>query len=77
MGQMHLYVPDEIEKRLKMEAAKRGLSLSKYLQEIVTTTIDRGWPEGYFERVVGSWIGEFPESEDLPPDNRDLEGLFP
>ncbi len=71
MPQLHLYVPDEVAKRLREQAKTRKMSLSKYLAEIVQRETPTGWPEGYFEEVVGSWVGDFEEPEDLPLEERD------
>ena len=58
MPQLHMYVSEDVAKRLKREADARGTSLSKYLAEIVEREGSIGWPEGYFEDVVGGWVGE-------------------
>lgn len=57
MPQLHLYVPEEVAVKLRERAKARGLSLSKYLAEIVAKEVVAGWPAGYFESVVGSWRG--------------------
>ncbi|CAN5784868.1 hypothetical protein BH24DEI2_BH24DEI2_25220 [soil metagenome] len=71
MPQLHLYVPDEVAKRLREQAKAKKISLSKHLAEIVQRETPTGWPEGYFEEVVGGWIGDFEEPEDLPLEERD------
>jgi len=58
MPQLHLYVSDEVAAKLREQASARGMSLSRYLAEIVQRETRVGWPEGYFEEVVGSWVGE-------------------
>lgn len=70
MPQLHLYVSDELADRLRTEAAERGMSLSKLLAEIVQRETRTGWPEGYFESVVGSWVGDFDEPDDPPFEER-------
>lgn len=58
MTQLHCYVPEEIARQAQQKAAQSGLSLSRYLAELVkrdTCTIN-GWPEGYFE-LFGKWEG--------------------
>jgi len=57
MGQLHFYVPRNIDLNLRKKAKDKGLSISKYLAELVTSDL-KGWPEGYFESVVGGWVGE-------------------
>lgn len=71
MPQLHLYVPEEVAVRLRERAKARGLSLSRYLAEVVVKDVTAGWPEGYFESVVGSWRGEIPEIDDPPPVERE------
>lgn len=34
------------------------MSLTKYLAEIVQREAQTGWPPGYFEEVIGGWVGE-------------------
>jgi hypothetical protein len=58
MAQLHCYVPEEIAQRAQRRAAQSGLSLSRYLAELVKrdTSVSEGWPEGYFD-VFGKWEG--------------------
>lgn len=59
MPQLHLYVPDTTAELLKRRAEARGLTLSKYLAEVVgRETSDEEWPEGFFNDVLGTWEGE-------------------
>lgn len=58
MPQLHLYVSDEVAAKLREQASARNMSLSRYLAEIVQRETQIGWPDGYFEEVVGSWMGE-------------------
>lgn len=55
--QLHLYLPEEIAEEVRKRAEARGLSVSRFLAELVKREVAGGWPEGYFERVVGSWEG--------------------
>ena len=57
MPQLHFYVPEPTAERLRQQAKSRGLSLSKYVAQVVTRDTQSGWPEGYLERVVGGWQG--------------------
>ena len=67
MPQLHLYVPEEVAVKLRECAKVRGVSLSKYLAEVVSKEAAVGWPAGYFESVVGSWRGDVPKIDDPPP----------
>lgn len=73
MPQLHMYVSEEVAKRLKQEAEAHGTSLSKYLAEIVVRKASAGWPEGYFEDVIGGWVGEEPlsRSQQAPLEERE------
>lgn len=60
MSQLHFYVPDDIEREIREQAARANLPLSRYLAEIIKNQTRKPdqWPEGYFERVLGQWKGE-------------------
>lgn len=58
MTQLHLYVPDEIAKKVRQKAQQSGQSTSKYLAELIKRDVGSGWPEAYFTEVVGGWQGE-------------------
>lgn len=70
MTQLHCYVSDEIAQQVKLRAEQSGLSLSRYLAELVKRDAQAGagWPEGYFE-LFGKWQGAAPER----PPQRPLE----
>ncbi|MDA2927151.1 hypothetical protein MYX78_07955 [Acidobacteria bacterium AH-259-G07] len=44
--------------RIRDEARARGLSVSRYLAEIIQREVTIGWPDGFFEKVVGAWKAE-------------------
>lgn len=58
MTQLHLYVPDDVATKVQERAERLGLSVSRYLAQLVKKEIGEGWPDGYFESVVGGWQGE-------------------
>lgn len=57
MPQLHLYVPDEVASSVKARAEARGLSVSRYLSELVRGEVAGEWPRGFFDEVVGGWEG--------------------
>jgi hypothetical protein len=59
MSQLHFYVPDEVEKQIRIKAKQANLPLSKYLAELVKreTAAQNQWPAGYFE-LFDAWQGE-------------------
>lgn len=58
MPQLHLYVPEEVAAEVARRASARGLSVSRYLAELVRRQVSTAWPDGYFDNVVGGWSGE-------------------
>lgn len=68
MSQLHFYVPDDEEQRLRENAARANMSLSRYLAKLVREASNEPerWPEGYFDTVFGQWSG--------PPLERSAQG---
>jgi hypothetical protein len=58
MPQLHFYVPEAVATRLQSRAKAAGLSISRYIAELVKQQIGTDWPEGFFDEVVGGWQGE-------------------
>lgn len=73
MAQLNFYVPDEVEDKIRHTAKSRGQSISAYLAELVKERVGGGneWPVNFFEKTLGGWQGDFPEIEDLSPQERD------
>jgi len=59
MAQLHCYVSEEIAQQAQLRASQAGLSLSRYLAELVKrdSSFSASWPEGYFD-LFGKWEGE-------------------
>lgn len=60
MAQLHFYVPDEVEAKIRGKAKQLNLPLSRYLAKLVKQEASQQsqWPAGYFEQVFGQWEGE-------------------
>jgi hypothetical protein len=71
--QLHTYVPAHLAARAVSRAAARGIPVSRYLADLIRRDVDLGWPDAYFERVVGRWYGR-PLRR---PPQRDLEEREP
>ena len=72
MPQLHFYVPDDVAKQIQEKAKAKNLSVSKYVAEMMQRETHSGWPEGYFERVVGKWQGgPLERPEELPTEEQD------
>ena len=58
MPQLHFYAPEELAERIQEEARTANMSVSRYLGELVKRNLSTQWPEGYFESIVGGWLGD-------------------
>ncbi len=58
MPQLHLYLPEEIAKRVRAKASSRSVSVSRYLSDLVRREMGEDWPPGFWDQVVGGWAGE-------------------
>ena len=58
MPQLHCYIPESLVRKVQERAEAAGLSTSRYLAELIRRDVNSGWPETYFEEVVGGWQGE-------------------
>lgn len=66
MAQLHCYVPEEIAQQAQRRASQSGLSLSRYLAELVKrdASTSTAWPEGYFDifgKIEGSPLERPPQ----------------
>ena len=57
MPQLHLYVPEKVAAEVARKAKAKGVSVSRYLSELVQQRIATAWPDRYLEQVVGSCQG--------------------
>ena len=75
MPQLHCYVPEPLAHKVQERAAAAGISTSRYLADLIRRDVGSGWPQGYFEQVVGSWQGEELVRPEQPPlDAREVFG---
>ncbi len=74
MPQLHFYVPDELAKEIKKRAGQADLPISRYLTNLVKRELGSGWPDGYFEQVIGAWQGE-PLAREAEGDMEERLGL--
>jgi hypothetical protein len=70
MPQLHCYVPKELAAEIERRARARGTSVSGYLTEVIRREVGAGWPEGYFEKVIGGWKGELERPPQPPLERR-------
>lgn len=63
MGQVTIYLEDEIEKKMIANAKAANLSKSKWIATVIKEKVDQDWPPMVRE-LPGSWA-EFPTQEEL------------
>jgi hypothetical protein len=59
VSQLRFYIPDELEKIVRRQAAEAQLPLSRYLAELIKREVSRRneWPKDYFDEAFGRWEG--------------------
>lgn len=72
MAQLNVYVPDDLEERIKSEARREGKSVSAFVLEAVQKKIGpRQWSSAFMGLLDSEPLAGFPdEIEDLPVQNR-------
>ncbi len=74
--QLRFYLPDDLAEALKARAAAKGQSVSRYVAEMARRELTSGWPEGFFEEVVGGWQGlPLARSPELDHEHRESLGF--
>lgn len=72
MGQVTIYLEDELEAKMVADAKARNLSKSKWIAAVIREKLINEWPHEVRE-AAGSW-GDFPSLEEIrgetPPDSK-------
>ena len=63
MGQVTIYVDDELETKLKTEAKAAGVSVSRWVAEIIQKQTENHWPDSV-KALSGAWK-DFPNLDDI------------
>jgi hypothetical protein len=63
MAQITLYIDDETEVRMKEAARAAGMSLSRWVAELIRARTATQWPESV-RRLAGAW-SDLPTAESL------------
>jgi len=72
MGQVTIYLEDELEARMAAEAQARKLSKSKWIATVIREKLAGEWPPEIRE-AAGSW-DDFPELKEIRGEaQRDVE----
>ena len=63
MGQVTIYLEDEIENRMAKAAKSAHLSKSKWIAKLISEKVANEWPQAVVD-FAGSW-DDFPSIEDV------------
>jgi len=64
MGQVTIYLDNEIENKIKTAAKTSDLSVSKWITNIIKEKISTEWPQDVI-KLAGSWKEDFPSLEEI------------
>jgi hypothetical protein len=71
MAQLTIYLPDEVEKKVRQDARRAKKSVSAFIADLATKKearlTDAAWAREV-AKIYGSWVGPFTEIDDPPPD---------
>jgi hypothetical protein len=63
MGQVTIYLDDEIEKKMVAAAKSSHLSKSKWISKVIQEKVANEWPQSIVD-LAGAW-GDFPDINDI------------
>jgi predicted transcriptional regulator len=64
MGQVTIYLDNEIENKLKKAAKASKQSVSKWVAAIINEKVSTEWPENIAD-LAGSWKTDFPSLDEI------------
>ena len=64
MGQVTIYLDNEIENQMKTAAKSNHLSVSKWVAKIIKDKVSTQWPQDIVN-LAGSWKNDFPTLEEI------------
>ena len=64
MGQVTIYLDNEVEDKRKTAAKTSDLSVSKWIANIIKEKILTEWPQDVVN-LAGSWKNDFPSLEEI------------
>lgn len=71
MANLTIYLPDDVEKKVRQDARRAKKSVSAFIADLATKKdtrlTDAAWAREV-AKLYGSWVGPFPEIDDPPPD---------
>lgn len=71
MAQLTIYIPDELERKIREQAKREGKSLSSFVADLTRQAVaPDAWSDAFLA-LYGAWEGELVEPSDPPPETRD------
>lgn len=72
MAQLNVYVPDDLEEKIKTEAKREGKSVSAFVLDAVRSRIEpKSWSPAFLKLLESEPLEGFPDDiEDLPVQKR-------
>jgi hypothetical protein len=64
MGQLTLYLDNETEERMKASAKAAGVSLSRWVADLIRDKTATEWPDSLV-KLIGAWAEGFPSLEEI------------
>ncbi len=64
MGQLTLYLDNETEERMKAAAKAAGISLSRWVADLIRAKTATEWPDSLV-KLIGTWASGFPSLEEI------------
>jgi hypothetical protein len=64
MGQVTIYLDNEIESKMKIAARASRLSVSRWIANIIKDKMSTEWPQDVFN-LAGSWKEDFPSLQEI------------
>jgi hypothetical protein len=64
VGQVTIYLNQEIENKMKNAAKSSNISVSKWVANIIQEKISTEWPEDVV-KLAGSWKDDFPALDEI------------
>ena len=63
MGQLTIYIDNDIEKKVNSMVKKSGMSKSKWVAELIRDKTSNSWPDSVIQ-LAGAWK-DIPTAEDI------------
>jgi predicted DNA-binding protein len=76
MGQLAIYIDEQLAERLEKTVKASGKSKSKWVTDVIRAALQDQWPEGFFD-LAGSWEDDAGPEEILKGIRQGMEKTEP